>query len=69
LAVDDAHVVVGSGFTVKLGPVAVPPAVVTKTVPVVPAPITATSTEPLFEVIEATAVPPIVTPHRLNWYR
>mgnify|MGYP003424825185 CR=1 FL=1 len=52
----------GEGFIVKVAAlVAVPPAVVTETVPVVPAPITATNTVPEFEVIELTAVPPIVT--------
>lgn len=41
--------------------VAVPAPVVTETVPVVPEPITAIKTVPVFEVIELTAVPPIVT--------
>ena len=41
--------------------VAVPPLVVTLTVPVVPAPTTATIVVPLFDVIEDTAVPPIFT--------
>ena len=41
--------------------VAVPPVFVTLTVPVVPAPITATIVVPLFDVIEVTAVPPIFT--------
>jgi hypothetical protein len=51
----------GKGFTVKVPIlVAVPPAVVTLTVPVVPTPITATSVVPLFEVIEETGVPPIL---------
>ena len=57
-----AHEAVGDGTTVKVSiDVAVPPAVVTETVPVVPVPITATSTVPELEVIEVTAVPPIVT--------
>jgi hypothetical protein len=41
--------------------VAVPPAVVTATVPVVPTPETTTSDVPLLLVIDATEVPPILT--------
>jgi len=41
--------------------VAVPPAVVTETVPVVPDPTVTVSTVPVFETMAETAVPPIVT--------
>ena len=40
---------------------AVPPAVVTETVPVVPAPMTATIFVDVLDVIDETAVPPIFT--------
>ena len=46
-------VIAGEGRTVKVvALVAVPPGVVTETIPVVPAPITATMVVPLFEVID-----------------
>ena len=53
---------VGSWLTVKVAAlVALPPGVVIEIVPVVPELITATKAEPLLEIIELTAVPPIVT--------
>ena len=49
-------------FTVKLAElVAVPPEVVTETVPVVPEPTVTVSTVPVLETMADTAVPPIVT--------
>lgn len=52
----------GNGFTVKVAAeVALPPGVVTSTVPVVPAPITAMICVPVLEVMDVTAVPPILT--------
>jgi hypothetical protein len=59
---DPVYEIVGIGLTVKVELlVAVPPPVVTDTVPVVPDPTTAVSTVPVLDAIDVTAVPPILT--------
>jgi len=62
VGVEEGDAAVLFGLTVNDEPlVAVPPLVVTLTVPVVPAPTTATITVAEVEVIEETGVPPIFT--------